>query len=450
MKYKTTCFPCFKLYQRTFIDPKDAADFKKRTMMDCAAGDECILEAPASDTHTCPACLKNIHGCCGERNDDASLKYQTTCWPCFELYQRTFIDPKDAADFFTLLKSPPGSIVTGNETVRDITPDDLTLIGAPTLSPAFASAQATTGNTRTLPFLPTHQQHASDPAYLSALAASYHGGYAAAIPPGPGWGRHWGANDADVSAPSSRETQKRKSKKAASKQAKPKGTGRKRGAPNYTGLEMAVLVEAYMCVDPKTTNLNEWENVKKKYVQIFADDELGDDGVPPNERSAKSLLDKFNSLTSMSREDAKKKKIDHLLDRLQDREKDQGAASGMRSSNANVQRDLERRRNERARSESGIDDEAADEDNGSEEEDAAGEATRKRLLVRREEQAKVKKGKHDFTESMKSLMQDTIPKALASLSTSNPGPGNHEQIAKLAIDQRHLKSELGAVKSERV
>lgn len=65
-------------------------------MGDCAASDLCVAKSlPVLDRHTCPSCLLNVHAFCGEINEDASLKFHTTCFKCVAKYGRTFLTPED-------------------------------------------------------------------------------------------------------------------------------------------------------------------------------------------------------------------------------------------------------------------------------------------------------------------------------------------------------------------
>ena len=64
--------------------------------INCAALELCVCkDLPVTPTHRCPACQVCVHAFCGETCEEASIKYQTTCFKCFARYSATFEDPED-------------------------------------------------------------------------------------------------------------------------------------------------------------------------------------------------------------------------------------------------------------------------------------------------------------------------------------------------------------------
>ena len=77
-------------------------------MGDCAASDLCVAKTlPVLDRHTCPSCLLNVHAFCGELNEEASLKFHTTCFKCVAKYGRTFLTPEDFNTYMGSRKTSP-------------------------------------------------------------------------------------------------------------------------------------------------------------------------------------------------------------------------------------------------------------------------------------------------------------------------------------------------------
>ena len=63
----------------------------------CASMELCQLKTlPCTSTHACPSCNLNVHAMCGEICEEASLKFQTTCFKCFAMYGKAFKDPAAA------------------------------------------------------------------------------------------------------------------------------------------------------------------------------------------------------------------------------------------------------------------------------------------------------------------------------------------------------------------
>jgi hypothetical protein len=101
----------------------------------CAASDLCVAKSlPVLDRHTCPSCLLNVHAFCGELNEEASLKFHTTCFKCVAKYRRTFLTPEDFNAYMGSRKTSPtcaeaAGVGDVQETKEDIEVEEVAHVG---------------------------------------------------------------------------------------------------------------------------------------------------------------------------------------------------------------------------------------------------------------------------------------------------------------------------------
>ena len=63
-------------------------------VVSCASKERCVAkDLPQSTAHNCPGCGLCIHALCGHLHDDASIRYKTTCFFCYEKYGGALKDP---------------------------------------------------------------------------------------------------------------------------------------------------------------------------------------------------------------------------------------------------------------------------------------------------------------------------------------------------------------------
>jgi hypothetical protein len=69
----------------------------------CASQDQCVVPGlPRASAHNLPGCGHSIHALCGHLNDDASIRFKTTCFHCYEKFGKALKDPEEAASLLSI------------------------------------------------------------------------------------------------------------------------------------------------------------------------------------------------------------------------------------------------------------------------------------------------------------------------------------------------------------
>jgi MULE transposase domain len=92
------------------------------SMMKCASMELCTLKhVTCTSTHVCPCCELNVHAVCGEICDEASLKFQTTCFKCFGIYGTVFTEPAAFHEFVREIKRTDKNVCEPDNQMHDDT-----------------------------------------------------------------------------------------------------------------------------------------------------------------------------------------------------------------------------------------------------------------------------------------------------------------------------------------